>query len=105
METSCLQRKNIFYFDLPCDKIGDVICKDYEFLQNGKCLDKCATIRCSSGQMCTKGICVPIDDCKGLCKDYERCFQGKCQDKCNFLRCANCYKGKCGVIKPPAPVD
>lgn len=85
-----------------CNNQND--CQSYELCINGKCEDRCTTIRCSSGYQCVKGSCVPNPaQCRYSyeCPNGYVCNNGKCVDKCAGVVCIathSCKDGECVPI-------
>lgn len=79
---------------------------------NGKCIDKCAVIRCMAGYSCYRGQCIKEDPCNLIdCMPGNYCKDGKCiTDPCIWMKCSagqTCIAGKCIIDKPinPPPTD
>lgn len=85
------------------DACNGIRCTGGEFCFAGKCVPVCAYVTCGSGEKCVDGDCV-VDKCVGVtCKSGERCENGKCvRDACAAGQCRFkrlCLRGTC-ILDP-----
>ena len=81
------------------DDCAGIRCTGGEFCREGKCIPICAYVSCAPGESCVDGTCKK-DKCVGVtCSKGQRCVEGKCvRDACASGKCQLgrvCHHGSC----------